>query len=96
MSNESTRPRIEVQVSSIHEFNAWHERRPGSTLAVRGRYERRGGQLFGLGGLDWELCAPGVVVTLTTGEGEVLPDLPVVLATMPWRRAANTPVAVAA
>jgi hypothetical protein len=96
MSNESTRSRIEVRVASIEEFNAWFERRRGSSVAVSGRYERRGKHLVGLGGLNWELCAPGVVVMLTTEESAVLPDLPVVLAMQPWRRPSNSVRAVAA
>lgn len=84
MSNQSTH--ITVEARSIDEFNAWFERRPGATLTVSSRQERRNGQLFGLGGLDWSLYAPGVTVTLTTAECEVLPDLPVVLAMYPGRR----------
>ena len=92
----SKRTRIRVEARSIEEFNAWFERRSGASVSVGGRQERRGGQLFGLGGLDWLLTASGVVVTLTTGEGEVLPGLPVVLAMMPERRPVNYLSAVAA
>lgn len=95
MSSKSTRIRVEAR--SIEEFNAWYEgRRYGSSIAVSGRYETRDGQLFGLGGLDWTLCASDVMVTLTTAEDEVLPDLPVVLAVFPERRAVSSRQAVAA
>jgi hypothetical protein len=55
---------------------------PLATLATTGRYERRNGQLFGLGGRDWHLTAGPLVVVLTTSEAEddALPDLPVVRA----------------
>jgi hypothetical protein len=95
MSSKSTR--IAVEARSVEEFNAWYERRrDGSSMSVASRQENRGGQWFGLGGLDWTLCASGVVVTLSTAERVVLPDLPVVLAVFPERRAVSSRQAVAA
>lgn len=71
--------RITVVAADIAELNAYFVAAgPLRTLATAGRYERRDGQLFGLGGLDWHLTAGPLTVILTTLEDEVLPALPVV------------------
>ena len=95
MNDKSSTPGIEVSAQSIEELNAWYTRRT-MTGSVSGRNEYRNGQWFGLGGLDWMLTAPGVVVTLTTSEGEKLPALPVVLALRPGQMRANRLQGVAA
>lgn len=73
-----------VRVGSVEELNALYGNAgPSRTLAVGGRHETRAGQLFCLGGLDWLLSDGPLVAVLTTGEDEVLPDLPVVRAAWP-------------
>lgn len=91
-----------VVAGSVEEFNAWYEKHMyGSSLAVGGRYETRGGRLFGVGGLSWSLhikAAEGgpLTVLLDTAEGDALPDLPVVRAGYPYGLNRNARSAVAA
>jgi hypothetical protein len=84
---------------SVRELSNWYDALRGRCEAgVSSRQERRAdGQLYGLGGMEWELClgevVPGVRVYVMTvsGEGEVLPDTALVRALCPWaaaRRAA--------
>ncbi|MDH6116849.1 hypothetical protein ABH930_000268 [Kitasatospora sp. GAS204A] len=69
-----------IVAADITELNAyWIAAGPRRTLATTGRYERRGGQLFATGGLDWHLTDGLLVVVAVTAEDEV-PDLPVVRA----------------
>jgi hypothetical protein len=68
-----------IEATSIHDLNRHYLSGSRWSLAVSSRSEQRGGQWFGLGGLDWTLVSPAMVVTLTTGEDEQLPsNLPVV------------------
>lgn len=81
----------EVSVESIVDLNEWFSLfRTAAGLTTASRCEIRNGQLFGLGGLDWQLLVrnvPGVgtvTVRAVTGEHEWLPDLPVVRAGFPY------------
>jgi hypothetical protein len=81
----------EVTVDAIADLNEWFSQfRTAAGLATASRCEIRNGQLFGLGGLDWQLLVrnvPGVgsvTVRAVTGEREWLPDLPVVRAGFPY------------
>jgi hypothetical protein len=76
--NNSRRTIVAADITELNRF--FVAAGPRRTLAVAGRYERRDGALFGLGGLDWHLTAGPLVVVLATGEDELLPDLPVVRA----------------
>jgi hypothetical protein len=72
-------------VRSVRELNDWYvASADGRSLAVSSRTERRDGQLWGLGGLDWMLCIGSVTVRTVSAEDEVLPDLPVVRAGWPY------------
>ena len=81
-----------IRVGSVEELNdrfVSASSRP--TLVVGSRSVRRDGQLFGLGGLDWLLTDGRQVVTLTTAEDELLPDLPVVRAAWPVTKSIVAP-----
>jgi hypothetical protein len=84
---------------SVRELSNWYDAlRDRCQAGVSSRQERRAdGQLYGLGGMEWELClgevVPGVRVYVESesGEFEVLPDTALVRALCPWmaaRRAA--------
>jgi hypothetical protein len=70
-----------VAVASLVELNEYFVQADArASMSVAGRYERRDGQLWCLGGLNWQLSDGPVTVSLATGEDDPLPDLPVVRA----------------
>lgn len=96
---------VTLAVWSVRELSNWFDVAGSRSVAVSGRQERRSnGQLYGLGGLLWQVTLPelrelpGVRVRLwsESGEDEVLPDTALVRALCPWvsaRAAAGSAVA---
>ncbi|MGA5820913.1 hypothetical protein ACPC54_23970 [Kitasatospora sp. NPDC094028] len=75
--------RVELAVRSVTDLSAWYDALRCGSASVASRGERRvDGQLYGLGGLHWQVLLPalvelpGVQVALTaeSGEFEELPD----------------------
>jgi hypothetical protein len=84
---------VALTVWSVRELSTWYDVLGFRSAGVTGRHERRGdGQLYGLGGLAWQVALPelaelpGVRVLLESesGEHEVLPDTALVRAMCPW------------
>ncbi len=84
---------VTLTVWSVRELSTWYDVLGFRSAGVTGRSERRGdGQLYGLGGLAWQVALPelvelpGVRVMLESesGERETLPDTALVRAMCPW------------
>lgn len=84
---------VTLTVWSVRELSNWYDVVGYRSAGVTGRSERRGdGQLYGLGGLAWQVALPelpelpGVRVVLKSesGEYERLPDTALVRAMCQW------------